>query len=166
MEKSDYFSSKPFAAGEIFISHLLDSLMCQAFYNRGITDILEQMIMGSASTPVEIMKVFRYLNLSICSLNLISIPAACSAAAHFIDVFEYCVTQKNMIPIAIYRRHTDDDVGYQADMKKGSKKEGADPAMGARGDERTQKKSYVWLHPPKYIEMMGQDELFVLCEKN
>ena len=25
---SSYYSSKPFAAGEIFISHLLDSLMC------------------------------------------------------------------------------------------------------------------------------------------
>ena len=38
---SSYYSSKPFAAGEIFISHLLDSLMCQAFYNPGITQILE-----------------------------------------------------------------------------------------------------------------------------
>lgn len=27
-QQSDYYSSKPFAAGEIFISHLLDSLMC------------------------------------------------------------------------------------------------------------------------------------------
>lgn len=40
-QQGDYYSSKPFAAGEIFISHLLDSLMCQAYYNPGITEILE-----------------------------------------------------------------------------------------------------------------------------
>mgnify|MGYP001054949083 FL=1 len=28
IQKDDYYSSKPFAAGEIFVSHLLDSLMC------------------------------------------------------------------------------------------------------------------------------------------
>ena len=27
-QKDDYYSSKPFAAGEIFVSNLLDSLMC------------------------------------------------------------------------------------------------------------------------------------------
>lgn len=27
-QKDNYYSSKPFAAGEIFVSHLLDSLMC------------------------------------------------------------------------------------------------------------------------------------------
>jgi len=27
-QKEDYYSSKPFAAGQIFVSHLLDSLMC------------------------------------------------------------------------------------------------------------------------------------------
>ena len=28
VQKDNYYSSKPFAAGEIFVSHLLDSLMC------------------------------------------------------------------------------------------------------------------------------------------
>ena len=28
IQKDDYYQSKPFAAGEIFVSHLLDSLMC------------------------------------------------------------------------------------------------------------------------------------------
>jgi len=27
-QKDDYYQSKPFAAGEIFVSHLLDSLIC------------------------------------------------------------------------------------------------------------------------------------------
>lgn len=72
--KEDYYSSKPFAAGQIFVSHLLDSLMCQAYYQDKITDLLEQMIMGSANTPESVMKYYRQLSLSKCSLNLIEIP--------------------------------------------------------------------------------------------
>ena len=53
--KDNYYSSIPFAAGEIFVSPLLDSLMCQAYYSPKITDILEQLIMGSANTPEYIM---------------------------------------------------------------------------------------------------------------
>jgi hypothetical protein len=30
--------------------------------------------------------------------------------------------------------------------------------------ERTQRKSYVWLHPPRKIELQPYDELFVLTE--
>ena len=39
-------------------------------------------------------------------------------------------------------------------------------ALGGRSEEKTQRKSYVWLHPPKKIELNIYDQLFVLCEKN
>ena len=32
LQKAGYYASKPFAAGEIYVSSLLDSLMCQAYY--------------------------------------------------------------------------------------------------------------------------------------
>jgi len=51
--------SKPFAGGEIYVGSLLNSLMCQAYYNPKIMDILDQMILGSANTPQEIMKVYQ-----------------------------------------------------------------------------------------------------------
>ena len=38
--------------------------------------------------------------------------------------------------------------------------------MGGRGEEKAQKKSYMWLHPPRGIELSIYDEPFVLCEKN
>ena len=40
-QKDENFSTKPFAAGEIFVSHLHDSLMCQSYYSPKITDILD-----------------------------------------------------------------------------------------------------------------------------
>lgn len=63
-QKLGYFMSKPFASGEIYVSSLLDSLMCQAYYSPKITEILEQMILGSANTSERLSKIFSQLNLS------------------------------------------------------------------------------------------------------
>lgn len=63
-QKTGYYMSRPFAGGEIYVGSLLNSLMCQAYYNPKIMDILDQMILGSANTPQEIMKVYQQLNLS------------------------------------------------------------------------------------------------------
>ena len=57
-EKANYFASKPFAAGEIFVGSLLNSLIVQSFYNPKMTDLLDQFIMGSASTSAEIYRMY------------------------------------------------------------------------------------------------------------
>lgn len=54
------------------------------------------------------MKHYRRLNLSKCSLALISIPKICSSM-NFQDVFESCVKFNNMIPIGVYRKHSEID---------------------------------------------------------
>jgi len=41
VQKAGYYASKPFAAGEIYVGSLLNSLMCQAYYNPKIMDILD-----------------------------------------------------------------------------------------------------------------------------
>ena len=104
IQKDNYYSSIPFAAGEIFVSPLLDSLMCQAYYSPKITEILEQLIMGSANTPAYIMQQYRSLLLKKCSLNLVEIPRSINSM-QWGDVFENCVKFHNMIPIGVYKRH-------------------------------------------------------------
>lgn len=164
IQKDDYYSSKPFAAGEIFVSHLLDSLMCQAYYSPKITEILEQMIMGSANTSECVMKYYRRLSLSKCSLNLIEIPKNCTSMV-FSEIFEFCVNRQQ-IPIAVYKRHSEDaSTVPQLNFNQGAIENKVD-GMGSRGEEKAQKKSYMWLHPPRGIELSIYDELFVLCEKN
>ena len=107
-QRAGYYVSKPFAAGEIFVGSLLNSLMCQAYYNPKIVDILDQFILGSSSTPAEIQKVYQQLNLSMCSLNLVEIPRGCNSLI-FSNVFEYCVKNRNMVPVGIYKRTVDMD---------------------------------------------------------
>lgn len=65
------------------------------------------MIMGSANTSAEIMKIYKQMNLSISSLNLVEIPRGCDSLI-FSNVFEYCVKNRNMVPVGVYKRHTDD----------------------------------------------------------
>ena len=82
----------------------------------------------------------------------------------FQDIFEHCV-KNNMIPIGIYKRQ--DEQTTSSSMKFGNnQQENKSEALGGRSDEKTQRKSYVWMHPPKKIELNIYDQLFVLCENN
>ena len=56
--------SKPFASGEIYVSSLLDSLMCQTYYNPKMSEILDQLILGSANTSEKITKHLKAQNLT------------------------------------------------------------------------------------------------------
>ena len=116
--EEQYYQCLPCASGEIFFSNPLDSLMCQAYYNPKISEILEQLIMGSSSTPRSIMQLYKMMNLSKGSLNLISIPQACTTR-YFSDIFEFCVKSKpSMIPIGVYKRLTESDSSKSAPGKQ------------------------------------------------
>ena len=162
LKEDNYYSSKPFAAGQIFVSHLLDSLMCQAFYQDKITDLLEQIIMGPANTPEAVMKYYKQLSLSKCSLNLVEIPRGVPMV--FQDIFEHCVKNK-MIPIGVYKRQEEHTTSNSMKFGNGQQ-ENKTEAIGGRSEEKTLRKSYVWMHPPKKIELNNYDQLFVLCENN
>lgn len=112
--------------------------------------------MGPANTPESVMKFYRQLSLSKCSLNLIEIPRGVPMV--FQDIYQHCV-KNNMIPIGVYKRQDEQ-------TSSSTKTENKADALGGRSEEKTQRKSYVWLHPPKQIELNIYDQLFVLCEKN
>merc|ERR1712072_911094 len=99
------------------------------------------MIMGSANTPENIMKYYYRLSLTKCSLNLIEIPKKCPSSL-WQDIYEYCVRQMGMIPIAVYKRHSD-----EAQPKDNNGHENLDGGLNNKSDEKQPKKSYVWLHP-------------------
>jgi hypothetical protein len=76
-QKLGYFMSKPFASGEIYVSSLLDSLMCQTYYNPKMSEILEQLILGNANTSEKVTKLLASLSLAQSSLQLVDIPKRC-----------------------------------------------------------------------------------------
>jgi hypothetical protein len=101
LEKYGYSISTPFAAGEIYFSSLLDTLLCQAYYSPKITEILDQLIMGSVNTSEQLAKIYKQFNLSQCSLTLVPVPDIKKLS--FDNLFEYFVKVHNMIPIGVYK---------------------------------------------------------------
>ena len=45
---ADYDQTPTFASGEVYLSSLMDSLICQAYYNPALTTVLKQLIVGDS----------------------------------------------------------------------------------------------------------------------
>ena len=114
IKKQGYWLSPSFAVGEIFIGSMLDTLICQAFYNPFITEILKQLIMGSAgsnftnSFQIKLTKE----KITQSTLYLLSINEELTRLGYrnlkksmkYKDIFDYFV-KNNMVPIGLHRNN-------------------------------------------------------------
>ncbi|CAD8152800.1 unnamed protein product [Paramecium pentaurelia] len=94
VQKYDWSVSEPFASGEIYISTMLDTLICQAYYNPFIT--------RSASVNKKHKKLYQATKLQQSNLFLINIPPKYQEKT-FGELFEILLTEQKMIPIGLYR---------------------------------------------------------------
>jgi len=127
----------------------------------------------------------------MCSLNLVEIPKKCTSYI-FSAIFEYCIKNHNMVVLGVYKRTFDetsvfnnkDENNVDQTNADGQSREGllnngqtANGASGQAGKESNNSgqsessgassasnKPYVWIHPPKNIELNIHDELFVLSD--
>ena len=121
-ENSDshgFWLSEPFASGELYISSMLDTLICQAFYNPYILNIISQLMLGESTFkfPEETLITLNKHKFLNSSLNLYKIKELlekykyqnlnASRKIHFKLIFEFLV-DKNMIPLGILRAPTDE----------------------------------------------------------
>ena len=81
---------------------MLDTLVCQAYYNPFITSILDQMIMGNANLTPKEKKLHSSLKLQQSNLFLINLPSKFHDK-DFGDLFESLTLEFKMIPIGLYR---------------------------------------------------------------
>lgn len=110
----DYHFSTLYAAGEVYISAIIDTLTCQSYFNRYIVTILQQILKGTSEEDDEqmndIMKAHPDLEQSI--LWQIPVPQECVNKT-FEDLFHYLL-KKKLICMALYRLRnaTDNDYPY------------------------------------------------------
>ena len=112
VRKQGYWLSQPFALGEIYISSMLDTLICQAFYNPYITDILQQLIMGSAGSNFApgLRKKMQEKKITQSTLYLLNINDELGRLGNrdfpkkvqFKELFKF-FSKNNMVPIGINR---------------------------------------------------------------
>ena len=115
VRKNGFWLCESFAMGEIYISSMLDTLICQAFYNPYISDILEQLIMGSSGDGFspKIRQALKEKKIEQSTLFLVNIDEEimkfgirdCPKKVPFRRVFKTFV-EHNMIPIGVNRNST------------------------------------------------------------
>ena len=148
-QKQGYRLSDQFAVGEIYTSSMLDTLMCQSFYNPYILSILQQFILGSAGSNYsqEMLKKLsdhKITQSTLYSLNIFEeldkfgnkdLPKKMLYGAIFNKFAE-----KNMVAIGIFRNSKISDTR----------------------NSKTEK--YVFVCPPKNTEVwIEHDRIYVLA---
>ena len=114
IEDTNFWLYKAFSSGEIYISSMLDTLICQAFYNPYILNIISQLMLGESAFkfPIEISNRLNKLKYIKSSLNLYKINFLLKKFKYseeeeneeitFKSLFEFLIDKK-MIAIAILR---------------------------------------------------------------
>jgi hypothetical protein len=145
--KQGYRLTQQFAVGEIYTSNMLDTLMCQAFYNPYITSIIHQFLLGSAvdnSSSSEVHQRILDMKITNSTLYLLNINEELEKFGHkdlpkkmnYSNIF-YTFAEKNIIPIGIFRNSN---------------------LFGLNKLEK-----YVYLCPPKETEVwIEHDKIYVL----
>ena len=95
-------ASEPFASGEIYILSMLDTLVCQAFYNPFINSLLNQFIVGDANLTSADRKILRAHKINQSNQFLIGVPPLYQDKT-FGDLYANFCLQSKMIPLGIYR---------------------------------------------------------------
>ena len=151
IEDTNFWLYKAFSSGEIYIQSMLDTLICQAFYNPYILNIISQLMLGESAFKfsIEISNRLNKLKYLKSSLNLYKVNFLLKKFNYskeeetpeitFKTLFEFLIDKK-MIAIAILR--------YDAESKH----------------------KFVFMAPPKDITInKGFDEVYVISseeEKN
>ena len=147
MDAHGFWLNEAFASGELYISSMLDTLICQAFYNPYILNIISQLMLGESTFkfPEETLKRLIKNKFIQSSLNLYKVKELLEKYKYNQDIsykitfktlFEFLV-DKNMIPIGILRA----------------------PAS-------LQKQKYVFLAPYKdTLINTERDEIYVICSE-
>lgn len=106
----DYRYSTLYAAGEVYVSAIIDTLTCQSYYNPHIVTILQQILKGANVPDSDVMMA----NPDLCQSNLwqISVPEECINKT-FEQLFLYFL-EKDLICLGLYRLKgtTDNDLPY------------------------------------------------------
>ena len=119
LELYGFWLNEAFASGELYISSMLDTLICQAFYNPYILNIISQLMLGESTFkfPEDTLNTLNRHKFLNSSLNLFKIKELFekykyqnidgSKKISFKLIFEFLV-DKNMIPIGVLRAPSED----------------------------------------------------------
>ncbi len=135
----DYKFSPQFAAGILFTSSLLDTIVCQSFYNPQIIKVVNKFVGSKAKESYNPSKT---KSIKTGSLMQIAVPDGLESRTYG-SLYKF-LSHRDIIPLGLYR-------GVFPHMKLGPK---------------ANKMSYVFTNPAKDTELFSCDRIFVLSPNN
>ena len=112
IESQGFWLSEAFASGELYISSMLDTLICQTFFNPYLLSIIQQLMLGDASFKfhVDVTKKLKEKKIIQSALYFIKVKEYLEKfkieyngkKIKFEILFFYLI-ERNMIPIGIFR---------------------------------------------------------------
>ena len=114
MDQQDYHLSTLYAAGEVYISAIIDTLTCQSYFNPHIVTILQQILKGASEEDDEQLRDMMKAHPDLQQSNIwqIQVPESCVGKS-FENLFMTLLQQK-LICMALYRLKgaTDNEYPY------------------------------------------------------
>jgi hypothetical protein len=108
-----------FAAGEIYVSSIIDTLTCQSYYNPHIVTVIQQILTGGRRSNSIMLGISEQTQLKQSNLYQMNVPedflvASSEQNETFGDLFNFLSLEKNLIPLALYRQSgaTDNQDSY------------------------------------------------------
>ena len=101
-KEESHLASQSFASGEIYISTMLDTLLCSAYFNPKIINILNQLIMGNANLTSKEKKLYNIMKLQQSNLFLVEIPIKYQQKT-FGYLFKCLAQEYKILCIGVYR---------------------------------------------------------------
>ena len=97
-----YESTSVFSSGEVYVSSIIDTLTCQAYYNKHIVTIIHQLLTGGKNNANHTLS-YICENIGLKSSNLwhMTIPTKFINKTFLELYMEFC--DKNIIPLGLYR---------------------------------------------------------------
>ena len=130
-----YQSTSLFAAGEVYISSIIDTLTCQAFYNPHIVTVLHQLLTGGKNTSNFTLKgICENVGLHQSNLWQVNVPDKFINKT-FAELFGHLAEEDDTIVLGLYR------------------------LQGSSDNENP----YVYTNPYKNTILTHRDKLFLLC---
>lgn len=108
MSVFEYDQTPVFASGEVYLSSLMDSLICQAYYNTALIIVLKQLIIGEAKkTTNQGSKRFKiqdtdFSHVPTSNLYHIKVPKYYHGK-RYSKLFDNLTTRRYMIPLGLFR---------------------------------------------------------------
>lgn len=107
MSVYEFDQTPVFAAGEVYLSSLMDSLICQAYYNPALDTVLKQLIVGDGKKGLKSSRRVKMQDTDFSHVqtsNLYHMKVSkYYVGRKYSKFFDNLATRRNIIPLALYR---------------------------------------------------------------